>query len=507
METNSFVSTYRKRIDVVQNSVEQKLEPASDVSIGKILCVNANACIENVEVLNGEAYYNGEVVFNAVLTDEQGNLFNVMETSPLQGKIENNFLNATMLPIYKVEVVNVSIQNASSSGLKANALVEITLDCLASDTINSFVPTGENIKIKTDVVNVYNVQNNGQATFSVSEDLEVKAPVNEILFKCANVCIKDVKSGTGYFTINGEVNFNMSFVSGDEESKTVKCLNQTFPFTEEIEVEDLTKEEIVQLMVNVKPEDIVVTIGEVNELKTTLNINVPVQVKYYTMNRNEREITTDAYSTTNNVNLVSESFSYIKSIQSQCENKTIDCELTLQDDQERISKVLFVCGENVSVTNNYVEDERLFVEGIVSANVVYLADNDNYEVCSVVAECPFKIQMSEEVVMADDIFVKTTVKGCSCRAKKGKELDLEFDVNVLSEAYLMGQGVYLKEVELAEKLEVSPYSLQIYFAPKNSDVWSISKHLKVTPEVITSQNPDLVFPLEKPEQVVYFIQK
>ena len=72
----------------------------------------------------------------------------------------------------------------------------------------------------------------------------------------------------------------------------------------------------------------------------------------------EKEITVDAYSLTNNLNLVSESFKYTKSIQSISENKTIDCELLLQDDQKRISKILFVCGENVNVTNAYIQDEN-----------------------------------------------------------------------------------------------------------------------------------------------------
>ena len=126
MEVNSFVSTIRKRIEVVQNNIEQKFEIDGEENIGKILCVNAEACVDSVEVLNGEAYYNGEVVFDAIVTDEQGNIMNLKEKAVLSGKIENNILNASMLPIYKVEVVNVTIQNPSSKGLKANALIELT---------------------------------------------------------------------------------------------------------------------------------------------------------------------------------------------------------------------------------------------------------------------------------------------------------------------------------------------------------------------------------------------
>lgn len=506
METNSFVSTYRKRIDVVQNSVEQKLETNGDVAIAKVLCVNANACLDNIEVLNGEAYYSGEVVFDVVYTDEQGNLLNLTETANLQGKIENDFLNSTMLPVYKVEVVNVSIQNVSENALKVNAIVEITLDCLVNDNIEPYISNSDNIRTKTELVNVFSVKNNGQATFSISEDNEVKCKVDKILVNCANVCVKDVKSGTGYFTIEGEVCVNLCYVCGEEDNKTVKCLNQTYPFKEEVEAGDLTKEELVELMINVKHQDVNYITTEIDDSKTNINVNIPINVKYFILSNNERVITTDAYSTTHNINLVSESFSYINNIQTICETKSVDCELTLQEDQARISKILFVCGENVSVTNNYIEEDKLYVEGIITANVIYLADDDNYDVCSVVVENPFKVCLNNEVFATENIFVKTGVKGCSFRAKKGKEIELDFDINLVAEVYSNATESYLKEVVLTEELQASNYSLQIYFAPANADIWNISKQLKVNPDTILQQNPNLVFPLQKPEQIVYFIQ-
>lgn len=507
METNNFNSTYRKRIDVVQNIIEQKIEPEDNVNIGKILCVNAKAYLDNVEILNGEAYYSGEVVFDVLFTDEQGNIINQTLTSNLQGKIENDTLNANMLPIYKVEVVNVSIQNASASGLRASATVEITLDCLVSDEVCSFDLTNENIKVKQETVNVFTAKNSGSATFNVGEEIEIKGQVNKQLLKTATLSIKDVKSGTGYFTVEGDINFSMCYETGTDENKMIKCVNECLPFKEEIEVDDLTKEQTVEIIASLKPNDVVLTLQSEDETKTIYAFSATVGVKYFVLDKQEKDIVVDAYCTTHNLNLISESFNYTKLIQNICENKNIDCELSLQEDQPRVSKILFVCGENVNITNSYIADEKLLVEGIVNANVVYLNDEENEEICSVMVENPFKVELNEDVDFVENVFVKTTVKDCMCHVKKGKDLELEFNVGIMASVYSTGQESYLKEVELTEELAQNPYSMQIYFAPKDSSIWDISKQLRVSPDIITSQNPNLTFPLENPEQIVYFIQK
>ena len=508
MEVNSFVSTIRKRIEVVQNNIEQKFEIDGEENIGKILCVNAEACVDSVEVLNGEAYYNGEVVFDAIVTDEQGNIMNLKEKAVLSGKIENNILNASMLPIYKVEVVNVTIQNPSSKGLKANALIELTLDCYVNEEVSPCVADSSNIQTKRSNIEVFKINGNGQTSFSLEDDFELKNKATKVLCKSANVCIKEIKSGTGYFSLEGEMNFNMCYECGEEDNKSIKYFNNTIPFKEEIEVEDLTKEDLVSVMTYIKCEDItLVDNATMEDTKSNFNLSAIIQVKYFYMNKNEREITTDAYSTTHNINLISESFEYIENIQTVCENKNVDCELSLQENQPRIGKILFVCGENASITNSYAQDEKLFVEGIITANVVYEADDDNASICSVVAENPFKVEVIEDLKPQNNIFTKSCIKSCSFRAKKGKDIELEFDLNICSEIYEICQESYVKDVELTDELKKDNYSLQIFFAPENADIWSISKQLKVSPEVITAQNPNLVFPLQKPEQIVYFVQK
>ena len=506
MEINTFNSTYRKRVAVIQTSVEQKID-SDNVNIGKIICVNANVNLDNIEMLNGEAYYNGVVTFDSLYTDEQGNLLVNQSTTDLNGKITDESINANMLPVYKAEIVNVTISNATSNGFRVNASVEITLDAFVDDSVSSYESTSETIKTKKETVNVFNLKTNGSSSFNINSDVELKSNDLNVLFKNASVCVKDVKSGTGYFTLEGDLNFDTCYEMGEEDNKTVKCFRECVPFKEEIEVQDLTKEDTTCVMTNLRPDDFNVTVTINQDGKAVMTVSAKVGVKYFVLSHSEREITVDAYSTTNNLNLISESFKYTKCIQSICENKTIDCDLTLQEEQKRISKILFVCGETVNVTNSYIQDDKLSVEGIISANIVYLSDDDNEEVCSAVIENPFKVEIVDDLCKTDNIFVKTCIKECNYHAKRGKEISLEFELTIKADIYDTEDGSYLKDVEIAEEYQKSQYSLQIFFAPTNSDAWEIGKQLHCDESEIEKQNPDLQFPLSKPEQIVYFIQK
>lgn len=506
MEINSFNSTYRKKIAVIQTSVEQKID-AEEVNIGKIICVNANVNLENIEMLNGEAYYNGIVTFDSIYTDEQGNLIVNQSNTDLNGKITDDTINANMVPVYKAEIVNVTINNATSNGFKVVANIEMTLEAYVDDQVSSYDTSSENIKLKKESINIFNLKANGSSSFNINEQVDIKTNDCKILFKNANICVKDIKSGTGYFTIDGDLHFDTCYELGEDDNKMVKCVSQIIPFKEEIEVQDLTKEDIVNVMTSLRPDDVVITFEPNEDGKSALLINAKIGIKYFVLSHIEREISVDAYSITNNLNLVNESFKYTKCIQSICENKTIDCELTLQEEQKRINKIMFVCGETVNVTNSYIQDDKLAVEGIVSANIVYLSDDDNEEICSAVIENPFKVEIVDDLCKTENIFVKTCIKECTYHAKRGKEISLSFELVIKADIFDTQDGSYLKDVEIAEEYQKSQYSLQIFFAPENSDAWEIGKQLHCDIGDIEKQNPDLQFPLSKQEQIVYFIQK
>ena len=130
MEMDTISSAFIKKVGTVQAVAEQRLEPQNEQNIDKVLGVDATGYINSFEVLNGEANWTANVVFNATYLTETGEICSMSETTNVTGKFDDNTLSSLMEPLYKLEVVDVSIENANSSDVRVQATVEVSLDVI-----------------------------------------------------------------------------------------------------------------------------------------------------------------------------------------------------------------------------------------------------------------------------------------------------------------------------------------------------------------------------------------
>lgn len=505
METITISSALRKRIGTVQNVVEQRLEPKDEQTIVKVLGVDAKAYVNNIEVLNGEANYSLTVVFDATFLNENGEICSTSEKTTTNGKFEDNTLNSQMDALYKVEVVDVAIISASSNDIKVEATVELTLDCIENATLEPYTPTDENVITKPETNSVLTKIDAGKSTINVVDEFDLKQNIDRVLTKDASVTIKEISAGTGYFTVEGELCLKLYLCLENGEEKSHKAFCETIPFKEEIDAENVTKDCIIEVCPFVKFDDISLTIGE--EQKNMLSVDVPVCVRYVALKSETKEMPCDAYSLTHKINLVTDT--YFTTTQSSSTIKQhLDGNIEINENLPRINKVLTTTGGNLNITNCVCQDSEAIVEGILTANVIYLADDDEETKNSVQVEIPFSISLAlSQAKQTDDVFVVGSIAEISSKGKKGKEIYLDADVNFMVECYSKTPQTFVKEVVLTEELAQNPYPLAIYLAPAGSTLWDISKHLCIKQDVIMAQNPNLIFPLETNQSIVHFSQK
>lgn len=506
METVTISSALRKRIGTVQNVVEQRLEPKDEQTIVKVLGVDAKAYVNNIEVLNGEANYSLTVVFDATYLNQNGEVCTTSEKTTTNGKFEDNTLTSQMDPLYKVEIVDVAILNANSTDIKVEATVELTLDCMDNTVLEPYSGTDENVLTKPDTNTVLTKCDAGKATINIVDEFDLKQNVSSVLCKDASVCIKEVSSGTGYFTVEGELCLKLYLCLENGEEKTHKAFCEVIPFKEEVDAEPVTKDCIIEVCPFVKYDDMVVATND-EEKKNILNVDVPVCLRYIALKTETREMPCDAYSLTHKTNLVTDTF-FTSTLSKATAKHHLDGSIEIAENLPRINKVLMVTGGNLNITNCVAKEGETVVEGILTTNVVYLADDDDETTNSVQVELPFVANLNSMQVSDDDeLFVIGDVGEISAKAKKGKEINLDVDLTFMLESYSKTPQTFVKEVILTEELAQNPYPLAIYLAPAGSTLWDISKHLCIRQELITEQNPNLTFPLESNQSVVYFSHK
>lgn len=501
MEQNVINSTFRKNLGVIQNEVGVTI--SADNNIAKILCSKAKSVINNYEAINGEIKFNGSVCFNVVYANELGEIFSLEQSENFSGKIENENISVNTCAIFKTDIIELK-QNFSNDDVKLTATVETGVEGLLTDSVNAYESTDENIVTNSNFVSYTTLNKCDKVSFSFDENFSSKEPIERILMTNADVKILEYSLGTDYFTVEGVVMFNMMYVAGDE-TKQLKQYCKCYKFKEELESENLTKEGCLILRSQIN-NCLITTNVEPKEDEFVVNFSIPVDVNFAYLTTETHEVVVDAYSLKNKLNLNIESFAVAGNNLLKCFDEKIDGQLVISDDAPRIVKIISYCGENVSVTNAYKNEDNVVVEGLCSVNVIFLEEDDeNDKLNSVVIEVPFSIENRfDEIQENDEITTTVMIKEIECKCKKGKEINVDIDLTICVNAFNSTEEMALTGVETREELTPKEACLQIYFARKGNTLWDISKGLGTKPEIILDQNPNLNLPLENDEKIILF---
>ena len=255
--------------------------------------------------------------------------------------------------------------------------------------------------------------------------------------------------GTDYFTIEGVISVNALYEVENSEVKEIRQYTNCYKFKEELEVEGITKEGYLMLNSFVNNCEITSSIeGDNNTIKFT----IPVTVNYAYLKPQTSEVVIDAYSLKNKLNLNVESFKVDGKNIFKTFDEKIDGQSVINEDAPRIMKFIAYCGETVSITNSFKNNDDLVVEGIASVNVIYLEEDDTERLNSIIVEVPFSVQNKcEDYKDGDEISVSAIVKEVDVKCKKGKEINLDLDL--LFKVYLFNasEEMSLTNVTLSEE--------------------------------------------------------
>ena len=512
METDKITSSYLKNLGEHQFNVEANLKTDDASNISKVIMGGANAYIDEIEMLNGEAHYTGAMVFDVLFVDAEGASHILSETIDINGKIQNDQISVLMRPIYSVEVVDCKVSEVDGDMAKVTATVAIKLNAVKTDEIETVKIDSPDIQLNSETARLHQLGTYGTAKIALNEDFESKQTVKRILITTSHTELKSASAGTGYISVEGELMINSLLEVETDEGPALKNFMQTLQFKEEIENEQVAKDDEVFAFAFARPNDVVVSVNassgdDVSNQNQTINISAEVTVKYITEREVETTISTDAFSMTNKTNIVSGTYLAQKPTKIEKFKTTIDGQTTIGDNEARIAKICAVTNEHLLVASSAVSDGELTIEGVAYATAIYLTDDDVPALQGVDLEVPFSSKFDVSSDFDGELFVTGDVKDVDVKAKKGKEINISFDVCFLVFAHNTTSGVMIKDIELTEPLPASEFALEMYVAPKGSTLWDISKNMLVTEDVLLKQNPDLVFPLESSKTVVHFRQR
>ena len=497
-EKNKFQVVKKKRLPKSDFSVECNIPVETEV--GKIFSVCHTAEVENAEVLNGVANYNGTIDFCVIFQSVDGEIQTSNFSCPFTSKFEDSQISTGDKVEIDVEVLDFSVDSVTSSNIKITCHVQQKCTIIFCRDVEIIDSSDENICTKKEEIYVSTLIGEASEVFTSDSEVSIKEPVRKVILCDSQVSVKTVESGVNFVSVAGEVVNRILYLTENDRYETSYL---TENFKEEVELEGVSRDSISEAVAYVKKNQVKCEVAE-QEKGVIVKISVPICVKVTAFEERAVEVVKDIYSISGDLEVSTESFDMTRELNHDYFEAKIDGNLTLNDDQPRVDKILFIAGTNLTISNAYIQNGEVFVEGVAKANVVYLNDEENSN-NSVTMEVPFVVSDKSSVTCDEPaISVRAILFDVDVVVKKGRDLyfdaklklHISYDCDevsaVINNANVAGEGV---ERDCA---------VELVFAKAGMEAWDIAKHLKVREEVLMLQNPEITFPLQEDTNVVVY---
>ena len=100
--------------------------------------------------------------------------------------------------------------------------------------------------------------------------------------------------------------------------------------------------------------------------------------------------------------------------------------------------------------------------------------------------------------------VKCSVMDIAAKIKKEREFEIEMTLAVMAHGYSELDGSYISQVTVGEEKPQNTSAISLYISKEGDELLDLCKAFTAMPDDILRQNPDLNFPLQAGERVVFF---
>ncbi len=500
-ESNNF--NVARKTSLPKGNVNVDCNISTNDDITKVLAVMADISLSGNEVLSGTINYSGIVDVCVVYLNNEGEIGKINSTCPFSSKISNDLIHVGQNANLILKVVDTSIENVTPDNIRVAVSIEEQAYLIENIEVSSVKCSDDNICVQDEVINVDRFIAQATETVVVNNILNVRENIKRVILTENQVLVKSVESGSNFVSVLGDVVSRVLYLTENDKFESEYIVES---FKEEIEVEGTTRDSAVEASAVIK-RDAVNVILDQEEKGGKITIEVPVVITVSAYESVEVLVVNDLYSTKNELKITTSSFEMSNVCHYSMVESKIDGSLTLGEDRPRVDKIMFVGGNSVAISNAYLNDGEITIEGIARSNVVYLNDEDS-SLNSVALEVPFVITDRFNVEnTSGQLEISAIVCDVDVSVKKGRELFYDAKIKAYINYCHDEVSAVISQVEEAEAYPEKDYGMELVFAKAGQSSWDIAKEVRVKEDLLLAQNPEVVFPLQSNQNLVLFYQK
>jgi len=479
-----------------QSIVECRL---ADWSQNKILAVNATVSLTSSESLSGEIHYGGKIYFSVLASTPEGLVTGAERAVEFSHKLSSDEIApATPSEItLKVEKVEIRIDGKSQI---LSAIVSATATLLNERRI--FCLTGgENVVINDADAPVKRV-NLYKDTIEIEEEFETEY-LGDVLSHSESAYINKVIAGNGSVEISGEIALGILAKRAGE--KELVSFERLVPFKAEIPAESSQINFCADANAFVKQVNISANCDE-DKNKSEIIATALVEVCLKVYENQSLLIAKDAFSPTNECEISKESITFDNPKTNFCVNEKVSGTSALVGEIDFSCNMQAVTAPQLEITAQVVENGEIVVEGVLGASILF-TDSQGMP-SSVVSSLPFAFPVKcEKAQKGDKVAVSGIVCGIYAKQKREGEIEIDATLKTHIKVYTPQTVSCVCKIDEKEEIPEKECAISVYLAEEGDGLWEVAKKLKKPPEEVKKYNPELNYPLEKPERIIIYRRK
>ena len=458
----------------------------SNANIKSVLNIDSNLTDCRAECGLGRAIITGKIGVKVVYVDTD-NFTNTISTTQSFSEtyLDNSISADCYLNIFKHSIEN-NILSANGT-LKISCNVTISPIAYLNLRFNNNLNLSENTITKTKQTQVYTISNLIDTQFENSNVIEVEKDVSKILSIQSYAMLENAIPNNNSLTLEGKIICSMLYETQNNDETCHKFTSETFRFKTDIDQPNLTETDILDLSMLVdKCAETFST--ETDNNSTIVTIKNRILVKGVSLGKIDLNICDDLFCTNYEIEtsrakreatILSENFKL---------TETILNEISIPASEPAIESIIANLSITPEITNTYIKNNTMFLEGVVSSNLVYI--DENKEIKSKLIESPFVVNSKIEKDSLDGVNTSITIIDSKTKVKRGTIIEMEYTMFISITIHTKDTIETIDNFKLGKPI-TNNFDYQIFIAKPNETIWDLSKRIKISPDNLLSTNKSL----------------
>lgn len=470
----------------------------TNVNIKTILNLDSKMTDKKIEAGSGKAVLSGKILLNILYVDTDNMTNTITETQNFSETIVDNAItNDSFITINSIKIVDSVVSNVGT--LKVNCEVSVEPILYLNLNMPNNISSYENMVVKKDLVDACTITDVVNTKFEYTTNMETKDSISKLLCYNSYFAPTSVTAYDEYAVVEGKLFGKLLYETMANETSCVKELCDTVAVKTELPIANLSRDNMLDLsFFSCAGVDNIQT--EIEDGNTTLTITHTIEVSGVVCKTVAIDVVDDIYSTDNEIEPTFATREYNKI--NNCEHYIgeISGEVTINENETAIDEIVANMNIVPEITNAYVKDETIYIEGIISSQIIYL--DENRELKAKQTELPFVANTKLPCSSLDCRHLDISVTDSKAKAKRGTIIELEYDIFVSICCYQKGSFKMVDNLSIGKSLDFSMFDYQIFVAKPEETIWDLCKRIKITPEQLESYNKNLPPVLTGGEKII-----